>query len=113
MQAFLVETEHNYLTTHHKLCFAIIARIYRRVLQGYKFGAIKVSNKRLIVDGNHRYIAYQLAGIEFEILEATHSFCDQPERFNQIKIDTKQDWDANHPDTKKYCNDDFLTEENY
>lgn len=113
LQNFITNTEHEYLTTHQKLCFAIIARIYRRVLQSYKFGAIKISNQQLIVDGNHRYIAYELANIEFDILEATHSFCDQPKKFNEIIIDTVQDWDANNLYNKKYCNDDFLKDENY
>lgn len=39
------------------------------------------------MDGNHRYIAYKLANIEIEILEATGSFCDQPKKFNDIVID--------------------------
>lgn len=113
LQNFIINTEHKYLTTHQKLCFAIIARIYRRVLKGYRFGAIKISNQQLIVDGNHRYIAYKLANIEIEILEATRSFCDQPKKFNDIAIDVLQDWDFNHPYNKKYCTDDFLKEEIY
>lgn len=113
LQNFIVDTEHKYLTTHQKLCFAIIARIYRRVLKGYRFGAIKISNQQLIVDGNHRYIAYKLANVEIEILEATGSFCDQPKKFNEVEIDIIQDWDANHPYNKKFCNDDFLKNENY
>ncbi len=113
LQNFIANSEHPFLTTHQKLCFVIIARIYRRVLQGYRFGAIKISNSWLIVDGNHRYIAYKLANIEFEIIAGTHSFCDQPRKINDITIDTVQDWDVNHPYTKKFCNDDFLNEENY
>lgn len=85
LQNFIVDTEHKYLTTHQKLCFAIIARIYRRVLLGYRFGAVKISNQRLIVDGNHRYIAYKLANIKFEIFEATHSFCDQPKNLMKLQ----------------------------
>ena len=108
LQNFIINTEHEYLTTHQKLCFAIIARIYRRVLKGYRFGAIKISDGQLIIDGNHRYIAYKLANVEFKILEATRSFCDQPKKFNDVVIDVLQDWDANHPHNKKYCNDDFL-----
>lgn len=113
LKKFITNTEHEYLTTHQKLCFAIIARIYRRVLQGYRFGAIKISDERLIVDGNHRYIAYKLANVEIEILEATRSFCDQPKRFNDVVIDILEDWDSNHPYNKRYCSDDFLKEENY
>ncbi len=113
LQNFISNTNHTYLTTHHKLCFAIVARIYKRVLNGYRFGAIKISNQQLIVDGNHRYIAYTLAGIEFEVIKGTHSFCDSPKKFNEIEIDVIQDWDANNPYNKRFCDDDFLKEENY
>jgi hypothetical protein len=44
---------------------------------------------------------------------AIQSHCDHKKTFKEIKIDEQQDWDANHPNTKKYCNDDFLDEENF
>jgi len=106
---FVKNTNHDYLTTHKKLCFAIIQRIYRRVLLGYRFGAIRVSNDELVVDGNHRYIAYKMAGIDFEIVKANRSFSDEPINFNEIIIDTNEDWDFNNPAYRKFCNDDFLS----
>ncbi len=113
LRDFITNTEHEYQTTHQRLCFAIIARIYTRVLKGYRFGAVKISDQKLIIDGNHRYIAYKLAGIAFETIKATQSFCDKPKKFNEVEIDAIQDWDANNPYNRRYCNDDFLKEENF
>lgn len=40
---FIRNTNHEFFTTQTKICYSIIARIHRRVLEGYgtKFGAIK------------------------------------------------------------------------
>ncbi|MFP5439803.1 MAG: ParB/Srx family N-terminal domain-containing protein [Bacteroidia bacterium] len=65
LEIFLKTDNHEYFTTHSKVCFEIIRRIHRRVLLGYDFGAIKVNGNRLIIDGNHRYLAYKLAGINY------------------------------------------------
>ena len=110
VKKFIEQTEHKYFTTHEKLCFAIINRIYIRLLAGYRFGAIKISDDELIIDGNHRYIAYQLAGIEIEIISGTRSFSDNLKNFNEIIIDFDEDWDANNKKTKKFCTDEFLKE---
>jgi hypothetical protein len=112
--AEFVENEKlEYMTAHSRLCFAIIARIYRRVKMGYRFGPIRVSAGEMIVDGNHRYIAYKLAGIEFDTIEATRSRCDDLKNFNTVVIDFEHDWDANNSKTRKYCNDDFLNKEEF
>jgi hypothetical protein len=113
LRHFIENSDLDYMTAHPKICFAIIARIYRRVRMGYFFGGIKVSDEEMVVDGNHRYIAYKLANVEFEVVKATRSRCDEMKKFNEIEIDIEQDWDANHPINKKYCNDDFLKSENY
>ena len=113
LKDFIANGEHKYLTAHKKICFAIIKRIYTRVIKGHRFGAIKISDNELIIDGNHRYIAYKLAHVEFQIIEGTRSFCDQSRSFNEIEIDIKEDWDFNNPKNKKYCNDDFLSNEDY
>lgn len=111
LRNFIKNAEHEYLTTHKKLCFAISQRIDIRVLKGYYFGAIKVSDSELIIDSNHRNIAYKLANIQFEIIEGSRSFRDTLRNFNEIEIDIKVDWDFNHPKTRKYCTDNFLYEE--
>jgi len=107
--SFINDTEHKYHTAHTVLCFAIIKRIHRRVLIGHRFGEIKICRtKCLVVDGNHRYIAYSLAGISIDEIEGTSSHCDVVKSFNNIRIDETNDWDMNCRINKKYCCDDFL-----
>lgn len=110
LKNFMKDTEHEYLTTHEVLCFAIIERIYRRILLGYRFGSIKINNNELVVDGNHRYIAYKLAGVSIDVVKGGRSFSDVVKSFNDVKIDEDQDWDLNCFKNKKYCKDDFLSE---
>ncbi|WP_230978927.1 hypothetical protein [Flavobacterium supellecticarium] len=110
VKAFIQNSCHEYLTTHQVVCFAIIKRIYRRVLAGYRFGSIKVNNDELVTDGNHRYIAYKLAGIAINTVKSGCSFSDIRRSFKDIKIDTIEDWDYNCPYNRKYCNDDFLSD---
>jgi len=112
IKEFIHHSNHRYATVQKVLCFAIIARIYRRVKAGYYFGPIRI-DEEMIIDGNYRYIAYRLAEIDFEIVRATRSHCDELKSFNDIVLDVIEDWDANHPDHEKYCTDDFLKEGNY
>lgn len=41
VREFIMNASHEYVTTHQVVCFAIIKRIYRRILAGYRFGSIK------------------------------------------------------------------------
>ena len=43
-------------STHDKLCFPVINRIYKKMSIGIKFPSIKVDGD-LIIDGHHRYLA--------------------------------------------------------
>jgi len=108
LEIFLNKEDHEYFTTHSKVCFEIIKRIYRRVLLGYDFGAIKVNQNRLIIDGNHRYLAYELAGIDYEIIAGCRSFSDPEYKLNTLNLVIDEDWDYNRQDTRKFCTDDFL-----
>lgn len=109
LEFFLRSEEHEYDTTHTRLCYFVIERIYRRVKAGYRFGGIKIDNKeRLIIDGNHRYIAYKLADIEIEVIDYIKNPSDISKNIKDIKIDIEEDWDKNHPKTQKYCTDEFL-----
>jgi hypothetical protein len=113
LDAYLQNTEHKYLTTHKTLCFAIIKRIHRRVLLGHRFGAITVcETKGIVVDGNHRFIAYSLAGIAVDVKEGTSNHSDVPKTYNEIIIDQVHDWDMNSSENKKFCSDDFLKDLN-
>lgn len=111
---FLQKVEHEYKTTHTKLCFVKIQRIHRRLLMGYRFGGIKIHSSNLITDGNHRYIAYKLAGIDFVRHGGGRPFCTNDKdliKINEIIIDFDDDWDINSKYTKKFCTDDFLKKE--
>lgn len=112
IKEFISNNTHRYATVQRVLCFAIIARIYRRVKAGFYFGSIRI-DEEMIIDGNHRFIAYSLAEIDFEIIKATRSHCDELKSFNDIVLDVIEDWDANHPDHEKYCTDEFLKRGNY
>lgn len=109
LEQFLRNEKHEYNTTHTILCYFVIERIYRRVKAGYRFGGIKIDKKeRLIIDGNHRYIAYKLADIEIEVIDYIKNHSDISKNIKDIKIDIKEDWDKNNPKTQKYCTDEFL-----
>lgn len=108
LRYFIENEQHEYSTAHTILCFAIIRRIHRRLLMGYRFGSIKISKNGLIIDGNHRYVAYKIADVPIETILGTSSFCDKNRSFNEVQIDIHQDWDANNCLTRKFCSDDFL-----
>jgi len=100
-----------YQTAQYRMCFPIIKRMYRRIKMGYCFGGVKIcKDKGIVVDGNHRYIAYLLAQKEVEFILGRSSFCDKVVEYNKIEFITDQDWDENSEDTRKFLNDDFLKE---
>lgn len=83
--------------------------MYRRCTLGYYFGDIKVcKSKAIVVEGNHRYLAYLLAGIEFEVIYWTSSYSDNPIQHNGIKVDFDEDWDEFQKETRMFLTDDFL-----
>ena len=63
---------------------------------------------KLIVDGNHRYIAYKLANFNFEIIPWNKNFNDPCNTINDFVVITNDDWDMNSEKNRKYCNDNFL-----
>jgi hypothetical protein len=113
LNKFLSDHKHEYKTVQVKICLFVVERIYRRVKLGYgkSFGGIKIDiGQNLIIDGNHRYIAYKLAEFDYDVIEYRKNHCDVPP-YREIKdfiVDSKVDWDKAHPKTMKYCNDDFL-----
>lgn len=109
LENFVRNTNHEYYTTQTKICYFIIERIYKRVLDGYEFGGIKIDvDKKLIVEGNHRYIAYKLANFDFEKISWTKNHSDPFNKINDFVIDRDEDWDRNNPNDIKYCTDEFL-----
>ncbi|WP_370896623.1 hypothetical protein [Chryseobacterium gossypii] len=109
LENFIRNTDHEYYTTQTKICYFIVERIYKRVLDGYDFGAIKIDEEYgLIKEGNHRYIAYKMAGYDFKIIPWTKNHTDPFNRINDFVIDNEEDWDRNDPEYIKYCTDEFL-----
>jgi len=51
---FLGQTQIELKSTHNKLCIPIIKRMCLKMLNGIKFGDIKVCGD-IIIDGHHRY----------------------------------------------------------
>ncbi len=60
---FIKEIKIDLKSTHGKLCFPIINRIYQKMLVGIKFPSIKIDDN-LIIDGHHRYLASLLANTD-------------------------------------------------
>jgi len=111
LKDFINITPTRYNTSQKKLCFAIIKRMYRRVKMGYKnLGGIKICNdKGIVIDGNHRYITYLLAGIEIEYIIWTSSLCDEVVLYKEVEIDETKDWDEYLYDKRKFIKDkDFI-----
>ncbi|OWP84517.1 hypothetical protein BWK59_04885 [Flavobacterium davisii] len=114
LNEFINSREQIYFTNQTKICYFVVERIYKRVLNNYYFGGVKIDfNENIIIDGNHRFIAYSLAGCEFEKIPTIKNFCDTPpyKEFKNITVDITNDWDLNNPKTKKYCDDKFLEDE--
>lgn len=65
IQDLIHKTDIGLNSTHKKLCIPIINRIYKKMLAGINFSAIKVDNN-LICDGHHRYLASLLANFSIE-----------------------------------------------
>ena len=65
IQDLIHKNEIELSSTHRKLCIPIINRIYKKMVAGIKFSAIKV-DKNLICDGHHRYLASLLADFSIE-----------------------------------------------
>lgn len=108
-EEFIAQNSFKYRTVQVKLCFQIIKRMYKRCTLGYYFGDIKVcKSKEMVVEGNHRYLAYLLVGIEFEVIDWTSSYSDVPIQYNGIKVDFDEDWDEFQKETRMFLTDDFL-----
>lgn len=111
LNLFLLNNKHQHFTNQSKICLKVIERIYRRVNEGFYFGDVKVDFKEnLIIDGNHRYIAYNLAETKFNLIPSIKNFSDKYpyKEIKNIEVDKVNDWDLNNPKTKQFCSDDFI-----
>jgi len=78
IQKTIKESDNTLTSTHEKLCIPIISRMYKKMINGFKFDDIKVCDE-LIIDGHHRYVSSLLAGVELNVLKspktsATHAY---------------------------------------
>lgn len=79
-------------STHAKLCYPIINRIYKKMLIGIKFPSIKVEDN-LIIDGHHRYLASLLANSILDIAPGIKTSATSGYKWNEVTLDT-DDWDT-------------------
>jgi len=111
-QNFMDSYKFGFKTVQKKICFHIIKRIYSRCKRNYYFNDIKACyNKMIIVEGNHRYIAYLLAGIEFSVIESSSNNSDNPLEYSNLAIDFDNDWDVHLYKNRRFIIDGEWLEE--
>jgi hypothetical protein len=89
---YLKEGKNNLKSTHARLCFPIINRIYKKMSIGIKFPSIKV-DKDLIIDGHHRYVASLLSGTKLDTIPYSKTSATVVIDWDAVILDT-DDWDT-------------------
>jgi hypothetical protein len=89
---FLKEGKIALRSTHGKLCFPIIKRIYKKMSIGIKFPCIKVDGD-LIIDGHHRYVASLLVDYKLDIAPSFKTSATVESQWNVVVLDV-DDWDT-------------------
>ncbi len=108
---FLNDNFLEYETAQKGLCFAIIKRMHKRLMLGYRFKPIRVCRYRnIVVDGNHTYIAYSIAGIPLEEFDGTSCPSDISKPYRKMEVDFDDDWDDNSEVGRKHKSDEHLLE---
>jgi hypothetical protein len=79
-------------STHDKLCYPIIARIYTKMKIGIKFSGIKVDGD-IIIDGHHRYLASLIAGVSLDIFPSSRTSATTVTDWESVVFDD-EDWDT-------------------
>lgn len=92
IRALILNTGIEFNSTQRKLCLPIIDRIYRKMLVGIKFSAIKV-DVHLICDGHHRYLASILANVNIETVPANSTSATTNIDW-ELVIFEEEDWDT-------------------
>lgn len=94
IEKFIQNNEIQLISTHGRLSLPIINRIYKKMLAGIKFSAIKIHDN-FICDGHHRYIASLLANYNIEaiiwVANTTITLTD----WSTVSFD-ESDWDTEH-----------------
>lgn len=92
IQDLTLKNEIELSSTHRKLCVPIINRIYKKMLAGIMFSAIKVDNN-LICDGHHRYLASLLANFSIERIPTNRTSATIVVEWKAVVFD-EMDWDT-------------------
>ncbi|MFN8276336.1 MAG: ParB/Srx family N-terminal domain-containing protein [Chitinophagales bacterium] len=79
-------------STHERLCYPVIERIYKKMIIGIKFSGIKVDGD-VIIDGHHRYLASLLAGITLDIYPSNKTSATKVSDWKTVSF-VEEDWDT-------------------
>lgn len=79
-------------STHNRLCYPIIERLYKKMSIGIKFSGIKVDGD-VIVDGHHRYLASLLAGIKLDRFPSNRTSATKTSDWKSVDF-VEDDWDS-------------------
>ena len=79
-------------STHERLCYPVIERIYKKMSIGIKFSGIKVDGD-VIIDGHHRYIASLLAGITLDVYPSNKTSATKISDWKTVNF-AEEDWDT-------------------
>lgn len=92
IQNSLLNCRPQLLSTHMRLSFPIVLRIYKKMQAGIKFSPIKVDGD-LICDGHHRYVAALLANFPIEKIAWQSSSATTAISWSEVYYD-ENDWDT-------------------
>ena len=90
-----------YKSTHARLSFKILQRIYSKLCLGIKLGEIKVS-QNMIINGHHRYVCMSFLNLNVETITWTKNSegVDKITEWIDVEI-ADEEWD-NEADIKRY-----------
>ena len=82
----------SFQSTHSKLCYPIILRLYKKMMVGIQFSPIKVDGN-VLIDGHHRYIASLMAGSMIASSPSVKTAATNVIAWELVTFDT-DDWDT-------------------
>ncbi|WP_318640269.1 hypothetical protein [Flavobacterium ardleyense] len=88
----LEDIKDSLISTHKRLCLPLIIRMYKKMENGIKFDAIKVSEST-IVDGHHRYVASVLAGQNLPTIKSATTSATIEYDWKDVEF-VEEDWDT-------------------
>jgi hypothetical protein len=92
VKLFLFENQLDFQSTHRKVCFPILHRIYDKLMMGYRFDPIKTEGT-VIIDGHHRYICMKLLELDIETVPWTKSFSTEITLWQNVEV-VVADWET-------------------